>query len=138
MLGNRIGYVRMSGRKNSISAVERSTPRSARGMGKQEVTVADRLLHQLLRVRVPRPHSSNRFRDHERQYHLVHICELLDVEAAFAGRVLPELGELRFRVVGAEHVVQNRGGLTGRETDKRHVAFTSTVVPVVVAAEPDD
>ena len=68
----------------------------------------------------------------------VHISELLDVEAALAGRVLAELCEQRLRVTEPGHVIQSGCGLAGRKADKRHVALAPAVVPVVEAAEAYD
>ena len=42
---------------------------------------------------VPRPHRGDGLDNQRRQHPVVHICQLLDVEAAFAGSVLAEFGE---------------------------------------------
>ncbi len=47
---------------------------------------------------VPRSHGGDRLDGQGLQHLLVHISELLYVEAAFAGRVLAELCEQRLRV----------------------------------------
>ena len=42
---------------------------------------------------------------HRLQHLLVHISELLDIEAAFAGRVLAELWEESLGLAGRDHAV---------------------------------
>src|SRR6266436_1255498 len=89
-------------------------------------------------ARVPRSYGGNGFDDQCFQYFLVHISELLDVEAALAGSVLAELCEQRPRVAVPGHAVQNGCGLTWRKPDKRHIALAPAVVRVVIASEAYD
>ena len=69
---------------------------------------------------------------------LVHIRELLDVEAALAGRMFAEFCEQRRGLAKPGHPIQNSCGLTRRECDHRHIALPPALVLVVVAAEAND
>src|SRR5579862_7548909 len=68
----------------------------------------------------------------------IHIREFLDIHAALAGGVLPELREQRLRVAGRPQSVKNIGGLSRGKTHDRHVALTAALVFVVVGSETDD
>src|ERR1700693_1846271 len=96
------------------------------------------ILSAIFSVQAPRSHRSDSFEDHRLQHLLVHISELLDVEAALAGRVLAELREQRLGVAESGHAVQNICGLARRKTDQRHIALTPALVFVVVAAEANN
>src|SRR6202040_3119123 len=69
---------------------------------------------------------------------LVHIRELLDVEAALACRMLAESCEQRRSLAKPDHAIQNGCGLTWRESNNRHIALPPTLVSVVVAAEANN
>jgi MFS family permease len=69
---------------------------------------------------------------------LFHIRELLDVEAALAGRMLAEFCEQRRSLAKPGHPIQNSCGPTRRECDNRHIALPSALVLVVVASEAND
>src|SRR5664279_1834467 len=87
---------------------------------------------------MPRSSGGDGFDDQSLQHFLVYISELLDVEAAFAGRVLAELCEQRFGAAKPGHAIQNDCGLTWRKSDQRHIALAPAVVRIVDAAEADD
>src|SRR5271157_3686514 len=78
--------------------------------------------------RAPCSRGSNGFGGHSLQHLLVHISELLDVNAALASGVLAELFEHRLGVAGRVHAIQHICRLTRRKTDQRHIAFTPALV----------
>src|SRR5271157_1121759 len=82
-------------------------------------------------VRLLRALGGDGFHDLRLQHLLVHVGELLDVEAALAGAVLAE-------VAGIRHAVENECGLTRRKSDQRRIALAAALVLVVVGAEADD
>src|SRR5262252_361122 len=69
---------------------------------------------------------------------LIHIRKLFNVETTLACSVLSEFGQDSLCLAVGQHAVQNDRGLARRKTDKRHVAFTATVIFVVIAAKANN
>src|SRR6516225_6008122 len=72
------------------------------------------------------------------QHVLVHIRELLDVEATLSGRIFAECFEQRRSLTKAGHPIQNSCGLTRRECNNRQISLPTALVLVVVATEAND
>src|SRR5664279_63701 len=68
-------------------------------------------------ARMARVLRRQRLHDQRLQDRLVHVTQLLDVQAAFTGRMFAELGQQRLSTAEPDSTIQNICSLTRRKTN---------------------